>query len=155
MLPAPWRIAGSPGLSLVLLPRSCPGPAPLHPAYLSPDSSSARSAGRPGLTASPYPRTVLCSAGTVSLVSVQQALGECISTPTALACSPGQGICFLMSLSLTSGAFRSYLYQLLDQALIRPLPQSGGDTHFPKVLRSSKSTKCRLPGSKAQEARRN
>lgn len=153
MLPAPWRIAGSPGLSLVLLPRSCPGPAPLHPAYLSPDSSSARSA-----LASLHHRTPGLSSVLLAqcpLLSVQQALGEWISTPTALACSPGQGICFLMSLSLTSGAFRSYLYQLLDQALIRPLPQSGGDTHFPKVLRSSKSTKCRLPGSKAQEARRN
>lgn len=48
------------------------------------------------------------------LVSVQQALGEWISTLTALACSPGQGTCFLMSLSLTSGALEKL-----------PLPASG------------------------------
>lgn len=83
--------------TLALLPRSHPGLAPLHPAYLSPDSRPARSADCPGLTAPPYPGLSSALLAQGLLVSVQQALGEWISMLTALACSPRQGIISLCS----------------------------------------------------------
>lgn len=130
---------GSPGLSVVLLPRNCPGLAPLRPAYLSPDSRSARSAGCPSLSTRLLPRTVLCSAGTEPFSERSTALGEWISTLTPWPAAFPKGptsLCPCHSHQCPSeAASTSLLVRLPSDPGSPPLPQSGGDTCFPKVLK--------------------